>query len=123
MICVAGAKECVADRVARVCAPDGLEWVTVACLAGETCTAGECGPTAVTACTPYTGQCVNGAAAVCKADGSGYSITDCPGASVCTGAGLCQGVACVVGTRCSAQGNLRTCASASTASWPMRARR
>ena len=110
VICAPGAKECIDNRLARVCTPDGTEWVVEACTAGEICTNGECGPNTNTGCVPYSGACVNGAAAVCKADGTGYTITACPGASLCMGAGVCQGEACAVGTRCSSNGNLRTCA-------------
>jgi hypothetical protein len=110
VICAPGATECIDNRLSRVCTPDGTEWVVEACAAAEICANGQCGPNTNTGCVPFSGACVNGAAAVCKVDGTGYTITACPGSSICTSGGVCQGAACTVGTRCSTNGNLRSCA-------------
>jgi hypothetical protein len=111
--CSPGAKECVSDTVARVCPQDGNGWLSVPCVGGTKCEAGECkGATLV--CTPGAGACTGPTTALrCKDDGSGYAVTTCPANTTCTD-GRCAG-ACVVGSStCLGVGYVGTCADGQT---------
>jgi hypothetical protein len=115
-ICTPGAKDCVDDTLARVCAPDGLSWVGKQCASGETCMAGDCKFDVTNAsCTPGDGACVSASmAVVCNDSGIGYKQVTCPTGTNCGGAGLCFGT-CVVGeSRCDNAGTISTCTDGNT---------
>jgi hypothetical protein len=96
LTCEAKKKECVSDRVARICPADGAGWVTSQCRAGEKCSDGECKVDTGALCKPFDGACVDATTALqCKADGSGYTQLSCPANTKCVG-GECAG-RCTVG--------------------------
>jgi hypothetical protein len=107
--CSAGAKECIATKVARVCPADGSGWLTQTCGVGETCQQGECKLDPNAACLPGASICVSDTSLVrCKADAKGFDTVNCPADTTCQ-AGACVG-ACVVGSSiCMNNTTLATC--------------
>src|SRR5262245_50860209 len=99
--CTAGAKECVNDRVARICPADSADWVPLQCDPDEICMNGDC-VAAPTICFDSDDACNGNTAVRCVVDpakgyGTMFSMTACPAGTTCTGAGLCQGK-CVIGS-------------------------
>jgi hypothetical protein len=112
-ICTAGAKDCVNDRLARVCASDGLSWTPVQCDFGQKCSAGDC-VIDNSVCTPGDDTCMGNTALRCMSNGMGYTMTACPAKTVCRGPGVCVG-SCVVGsTICADPNTILTCADGFT---------
>jgi hypothetical protein len=97
-LCTPGAKECVANDVARVCSPDGYQWSAVECHDGEKCMNGDCAPDN-SVCIKGDAFCMGNTAYRCPA-GTGYTMTACPAKTACVGKGLCVGTCAIGATRC-----------------------
>lgn len=113
--CTAGAKECVSDRVARICPSDGADWLPLQCAADETCKNGDC-VAGAQICTSFDDTCSGNKAVHCMVDptmgfGTTFTMTDCPAGTTCFGSGQCKGK-CVAGSSfCDGSGKVVTCAT------------
>jgi hypothetical protein len=109
--CAAGTKECVNDKLARICPADGSAWIAQTCAADEKCTAGACAkdPSVVAQCTSAQDTCVGNTAMHCKADGNGFDAAACPANTACVGAGKCLGACFVGASSCNGPTTVATC--------------
>jgi hypothetical protein len=109
--CTPNAKECVTDRVARICAADGSGWVSQQCDIGDICSGGDCSPDPNVACTPgVDGACLDAThGLVCNDNGMGFKTITCPANTGCAGPGICVG-SCIVGeSTCLDPNTVATC--------------
>lgn len=110
--CTPNAKECVTDKLARICPEDGSGWLAVPCGEREVCDPerGEC-VFDLTDCIPGEGVCTGDTMGLrCNTSGTGFEVVTCPSGTQCVGAGQCAG-RCVVGeSYCLGTGAVTTCA-------------
>jgi hypothetical protein len=116
VICTPGTQECVTSRTARICAPEGTQWLTFQCDTDETCTSGTCSlDSTIIKCTAADNTCADPSnALICNGNGVGLMVSACPAKTKCVGRGRCMGD-CLVGTgTCVGTGKTSICADGFT---------